>query len=132
MTRHGTHGGDDLLRCVGFQQQSARPGINDGTSDFVALVHRADQDLGRGRPGADAPYHFEAADARHGQVNHRHVGTQPQYQFDRLTAILRLASNLPAGFLLQQLAHLKPDQVVIVSEQNPQGGICGGTHRPPV
>src|SRR6185436_12254886 len=84
----------------------------------LGIVHRQDQDFGRGQCLADLPRRLEAVQVRHADVQDDDVGTQPLRLVARFAPVDGLADELPALLRLEQRAQALADDLVVVGDED--------------
>src|SRR5207245_2507820 len=79
---------------------------------------------------------LEPVDARHADVHQHDVRAVPERELDRLPALARLADHLDRRVELEQLAEARPDERLVIDDQDANGhrssyGIRALTTKPP-
>ena len=118
MARHAFDRGNELAGGVGLEQVAPCARREDLADQFLALVHREDQNLGLGSRLPDPPRGLQPVELRHGEIKNSHMGTGLHRKLDGLPAVRRLGAYRPAYVLFEQLLEPAPDDLVIVGQQN--------------
>src|SRR5215208_1917025 len=87
--------GDQKAAGVGFEEKSARTGLEHVPDEGIRVVHREDQDLDSRKPGADLPRRLNAVERRQAKIENGDVRAGSERKLDGLFAVGSFRDDLP-------------------------------------
>src|SRR5882724_8173637 len=115
----GAHRGEELAHRAVLDQVAGGAGAHDRQDVLLLLVDREGELADLRQLLVDAAYRLEARQARHGEVDHRHLRPRGARLLDRLQAVRRLGHHLALAALDEQAHQPLAYQGVIVGDQDP-------------
>src|SRR5262249_46659348 len=111
---------DQIARRVRLQKITARSRCNSLAHHFLRFVHRKYQYFDSRYRCPDLPRRLKSIQLRHGEVEDRDIRNKLLRHCNGCPASRSLATNLPAGMVLEQNTQASTNDVMIVRNENAQ------------